>query len=136
MHGLRETRCHRLKKTCEPSAFDKRRGPKRQTASRSARLEEKLDGLVSLLRDKNVLVPLDPDGTGGGDSETDGTELEVGTASSSTAISPNTVFGETNANEPSPMEAEDCLRKFREEMMVSPIVVSCFDALRGMWYRC
>ena len=43
-------RCHRLNKECRPSVTVRRRNPKRPIASKSARLEEKLDGLVSLLK--------------------------------------------------------------------------------------
>ena len=43
-------RCYRLNKECRPSATVRRRNPKKPIASKSTRLEEKLDGLVSLLR--------------------------------------------------------------------------------------
>ena len=43
-------RCHRLNKECRPSATIRRRNPKKTSVSKSARLEEKLDGLVSLLK--------------------------------------------------------------------------------------
>lgn len=43
-------RCHRLKKECRPSVTFRRRNPKKPVTSKSARLEEKLDGLVSLLK--------------------------------------------------------------------------------------
>ncbi|KAJ9165814.1 Transcriptional regulator WAR1 [Coniochaeta hoffmannii] len=43
-------RCHRLKKHCEPSVTVRKRNARRQVGSRTAQLEEKLEDLVSLLR--------------------------------------------------------------------------------------
>ena len=43
-------RCHRLKKECQPSVGARKRNGKRSTTSKTAQLEEKLDGLVSLLK--------------------------------------------------------------------------------------
>ncbi|KAG9251605.1 uncharacterized protein F5Z01DRAFT_663171 [Emericellopsis atlantica] len=43
-------RCHRLGKDCQPIAASRKRVEKRQTPSRTAQLEEKLDDLVSILR--------------------------------------------------------------------------------------
>ena len=42
-------RCHRLKKECRPSPSVRGSGVKRKSGTKTARLEEKLDGLVSLL---------------------------------------------------------------------------------------
>ncbi|KAH9233035.1 hypothetical protein K456DRAFT_1788268, partial [Colletotrichum gloeosporioides 23] len=42
-------RCHRLNKTCQPSNPQRKRS-KKPPSSRTAQLEEKLDGLVTLLR--------------------------------------------------------------------------------------
>jgi hypothetical protein len=46
-------RCHRLKKECVPSVSARTRSNKPVARSKTARLEEKLDGLVSLLRHQN-----------------------------------------------------------------------------------
>jgi hypothetical protein len=43
-------RCHRLNKECRPSVTVRRRNPIKPVVSKTARLEEKLDGLVSLLK--------------------------------------------------------------------------------------
>ena len=48
--GLTWGRCHRLKKHCEPSVTVRKRNARRQVGSRTAQLEEKLEDLVSLLR--------------------------------------------------------------------------------------
>ena len=48
--GGRCERCHRLDKDCRPSATVRRRNPRKSGASKSARLEEKIDGLLSLLK--------------------------------------------------------------------------------------
>ncbi|KAB5566099.1 hypothetical protein GE09DRAFT_1218375 [Coniochaeta sp. 2T2.1] len=46
-------RCYRLKKNCEPSQTVRKRNGRRQVGSRTAQLEEKLEDLVSLLRNQN-----------------------------------------------------------------------------------
>jgi len=43
-------RCHRLKKECRSTAHARRRSPRKPAVSRTARLEEKLDSLVSLIK--------------------------------------------------------------------------------------
>ncbi|KAE9369122.1 hypothetical protein N431DRAFT_412898 [Stipitochalara longipes BDJ] len=45
-------RCHRLKKECHPTATARLRSPRKPPVSRTARLEEKLDSLVSLITSK------------------------------------------------------------------------------------
>ena len=42
-------RCYRLNKECQPSPSVRGSGIKKKTSTKTARLEEKLDGLVSLL---------------------------------------------------------------------------------------
>ncbi|KAK0702296.1 hypothetical protein B0H67DRAFT_595459 [Lasiosphaeris hirsuta] len=56
-NGIGCERCHRLKKQCSPSdALRRRAADKRQSSNaRIAELEGRLDGLVSLLRSRNVL---------------------------------------------------------------------------------
>jgi hypothetical protein len=43
-------RCHRLNKECRPAQTVRRRNPRKPIVSKTARLEEKLDGLVSLIK--------------------------------------------------------------------------------------
>ncbi|KAF2807184.1 uncharacterized protein BDZ99DRAFT_500451 [Mytilinidion resinicola] len=43
-------RCHRLNKQCRPIEAIRRRNPKRPAVNKTARLEQKLDGLVSLIK--------------------------------------------------------------------------------------
>jgi hypothetical protein len=43
-------RCHRLNKECRPAETVRRRNPRKPTVSKTARIEEKLDGLVSLIK--------------------------------------------------------------------------------------
>lgn len=113
------SRCHRLKKTCVSSSVEKRRGPKRHAAaSRSARLEEKLDGLVSLLKSQRVLTDSDA-GDAGDNSGNDESEPEEDTSPQSIATSSNTTFSSVYIDEPSLMDAEASLKAFREGMMVS-----------------
>jgi hypothetical protein len=105
------------------SSAEKRRGPKRHAAaSRSARLEEKLDGLVSLLKSQRVITDSDAGDagdTGGDDSGNNESEPEEDTSPQSIATSSNTTFSSVYTDEPSLMEAEASLKTFREGMMVS-----------------
>lgn len=48
--GIDVVRCHRLNKDCHPSATVRGRPPRRARVSKITQLEEKLDGLVSLLK--------------------------------------------------------------------------------------
>jgi hypothetical protein len=48
-----KTRCQRLGKDCIPSTTVRTRGAKRNTVSKSSALEDKLDDIVSLLRERN-----------------------------------------------------------------------------------
>ena len=43
-------RCHRTNRECRPSVTVRRRNPKKPVALKSSRLEEKIDGLVSMLK--------------------------------------------------------------------------------------
>ncbi|KAI8244231.1 Efflux pump mlcE [Colletotrichum sp. SAR 10_96] len=71
-------RCYRLNKTCQPSNPQRKRS-KKPPSSRTAQLEEKLDGLVTLLRQSggrpelvdmaNISGTASPEGTGYGDGD-------------------------------------------------------------------
>jgi len=54
---LTSHRCHRLNKECSPSVSARRRSNKRQASSRTAQLEEKLEDLVTMLRNQNAIKP-------------------------------------------------------------------------------
>lgn len=45
-----DSRCHRLRKECRPAEKLRRRNPRKPVKSKTARLEERLDDLVSLLK--------------------------------------------------------------------------------------
>ncbi|KAI5462859.1 hypothetical protein BGZ63DRAFT_379866 [Mariannaea sp. PMI_226] len=47
-------RCHRLRRECQPSAVVRKRLSRRPAANKTARLEEKLDSLVTLLKTQAV----------------------------------------------------------------------------------
>jgi hypothetical protein len=93
------TRCYRLKRECRAPKSIRHRGRKKPTITKTARLEEKLDGLVSLIK--------------------------AGTPASAIAESPRippsldnptrygTVDHTSSSYEPSPIEAEECLTHFR-----------------------
>ncbi|KAF7553864.1 hypothetical protein G7Z17_g3327 [Cylindrodendrum hubeiense] len=109
-------RCYRLKKICEPSGSDRRRGPKRHAAARSDRLEEKLDDIVSILRSQRT-----PLGTDQGKTNhhpgSDGAGFEDDISLHPTVVSPDTAFNGVYIDEPSLLEAEECLKRFREDMV-------------------
>jgi hypothetical protein len=52
-----QNRCQRLKKDCLTSASTRRRSINKPPVSRTARLEQKVDGLVSLLRSQATVSP-------------------------------------------------------------------------------
>ncbi|KAI0161036.1 hypothetical protein GGR52DRAFT_562647 [Hypoxylon sp. FL1284] len=126
-------RCFRLKKECTPSAYVGRRPAKRRGVSRSARLEEKLDELVSCLKAQREGAKKDPDGDlddagdqGEYESETDEPSVSAltpatatnslgGTTLLSAAITPDSSI--SYPDEPSLSEAEGLLKKFREEII-------------------
>ncbi|KAI1775072.1 hypothetical protein F4818DRAFT_452007 [Hypoxylon cercidicola] len=126
-------RCFRLKKECTPSASVGRRAAKRRGVSRTARLEEKLDELVSCLKARQENAMKDPDGEledagDQGDYESETEEPSVaaltpatatnslgGTTLLSAAITPDSTI--SFPDEPSPSEAEELLKKFREEII-------------------
>ncbi|KAI1141952.1 hypothetical protein F5Y05DRAFT_369263 [Hypoxylon sp. FL0543] len=129
--GITCERCHRLKKECiASSSFKRRRGPKR-SVSRAARLEEKLTELVSCLQAKQGAEERDRDETLGSIGEQAGFEPEADTpsvASLGPATATNSLGGITLPNaaktaeseisfpdEPSTSEAEELVKKFREE---------------------
>ncbi|KAI0847512.1 hypothetical protein F5Y00DRAFT_271068 [Daldinia vernicosa] len=125
-------RCYRLKKSCTPTESAGRRVGKRRGVSRTARLEEKLDKLMSSLKSQK-----ETRGTHTEDEvdNHDGQQgaLESNTEVPSVTIAPSvpatqslggiTAFDITKTSsssisyfdETSPSEAEDLLRKFRDE---------------------
>lgn len=101
------------------------RRPKQQTASRSVRLEEKLDDLVSLLRHQHGTV--DPDQVLDGPNQPKyGLNVNDNISPTmSSSIAPAAVSGGTISDEPSAMQAEESLRKFRGDMIVCSV---------GFWF--
>lgn len=129
MNNLQEARCHRLNKVCVPSVSTARRGPKHHTASRSARLEERLEDLVSLLR-KSQNVPERSQANEASKNHGHTSKNDEGlcgkennpytpfTPSTTITTTSSTASTEVYFDEPSPIEADICLRRFREEAMV------------------
>ena len=113
-----------------PSASAKQRGPKRGAASRSARLEEKLDGLVALLRTQQVPVtPSQGDNAGIGIELDDGElNYEADSPSASLVSTPST--DKDYSEGPSLVEADGSLTRFREEMIVNRYVLVCLEMPR------
>ena len=107
-----------------PSASTKRRGPKPGVPSRSAKLAEKLDDLVSLLRAQQAPAGSDQgdNDNDGPDSVNDGFEFEDNANPPSTSVASTAATGEDYTDDPSLMEADASLRRFREEMIVSLFV--------------
>lgn len=65
MDELTLSECHRLNKECRPSVTVRKRNAKRSASSKIAQVEEKLDGLVSLLKSATQSTPIvaDPNST-------------------------------------------------------------------------
>lgn len=124
-------RCHRLNKECIPSPSAAKRPRTRHRASRSARLEEKLDDLVSLLRNReptsrNQTADLSV-------SEADEEETSILTPpltternnASSTApfdLEPSPASIISLGDELWPLEGEEALKRFQEEIIASPLL--------------
>ncbi|KAI0097428.1 hypothetical protein F4776DRAFT_676824 [Hypoxylon sp. NC0597] len=126
--GITCERCHRLKKECTVSvSIGRRRGEKRGV-SKTARLEDKLDELVSCLKAQKeaekkgaaeTLASIE--GLGSEAEAPSITTLSPTTAANS--LRGTTLFGTSKTpdsnssfpDEPSPLEAEELLKKFREE---------------------
>lgn len=98
-----------------PSAPAKQRGPKRDAGSRSARLEEKLDQLVTLLRAQQS----GRDDDGGNDSGDEGFEMDDGMESLTASLLSTPSTGQDISDDPSVAEGENCLQRFREQLTVS-----------------
>jgi len=125
------------------------RNAKRPAASKTAQLEEKLDGLVSLLKSATQSTPIagDPNATAMGNLGHDNTIQANSTTSSysqmegsmsydhfpdPTQLTPATGSGSTSSHsptssipcavEPSPYEAEEYLRTFRQKLKYFPFV--------------
>ncbi|KAI2466262.1 hypothetical protein F4781DRAFT_406531 [Annulohypoxylon bovei var. microspora] len=124
-------RCHRLKKQCIGSIPVGRRVAKRRGVSRTARLEEKLDELVSRLKarqgagskeaEKELISPGEQ---GERESNTENLSLAALTPVTATdSLGGTTLLGAGKSpdpsvsypDEPSPPEAEGLLKRFREE---------------------
>lgn len=101
-----------------PSAPAKQRGPKRDGGSRSARLEEKLDQLVTLLRAQQS----GRDDDGGNESGNDGFEMDDGMDSLTASLLSTPSTGQDLSDDPSGAEGESCLQRFREQLTVSMFV--------------
>ncbi|XXG98263.1 hypothetical protein Hte_004586 [Hypoxylon texense] len=126
-------RCFRLKKECTASASVGRRVVKRRGISRTARLEEKLDELVSCLKAQRENGKKDPDGElddAGDQGEYESETEEPSVAALTPATATNSLGGTTLLSaaitpdssisfpeEPSPSEAEELLKRFREEII-------------------
>lgn len=107
-----------------PSAPAKQRGPKRNTVSRSARLEEKLDQLVTLLQTQRSGRGDD----GGNSSGDDGFEMGDETDSLTDTMLLTPATGEDIFDDPTVVGAHDCLKRFRDQLMVSIFVSTLLGA--------
>jgi hypothetical protein len=128
-------RCYRLNKTCRPADSVRRRNSRRPPATKKARLEEKLDTLVSLIKagasTSAATTSLLPTASSNGNTphgisrtQTDiSADGQANSSSSSSVISqhnrhmPEEGISSTDSTdfsyEPSPLEAEQCLTNFQ-----------------------
>ncbi|SPQ19115.1 0ac4db94-26a7-4e22-a804-f89098a3b643 [Thermothielavioides terrestris] len=128
--GLSCERCHRLGKICTPSeaaAKQQPRVPKRRGVSPTptARLEQKLDSLLTALRSREPLTAAAPELW-----EQEPTEPESTAAQDGGPASPSESHGSATPSDdepdslgaPSPVEADECLCRFRGDMVVYPFL--------------
>jgi hypothetical protein len=124
-------RCHRLNKECRPSETVRRRNAKRPAVSKTARLEEKLDGLVSLLQagaPSGAVIASPPTTSSGEFTPYDAIQMNASTptynqserdsvSSSSNDYIRNAMPATTDCTgssyEPSPADAGECLLNFQ-----------------------
>ncbi|KAF3024984.1 hypothetical protein E8E14_013914 [Neopestalotiopsis sp. 37M] len=100
-----------------PSAPAKQRGPKRNTVSRSARLEEKLDQLVTLLQAQRSGRGDD----GGNSSGDDGFEMGDETDSLTDSMLSTPATGEDIFDVFTVVGAQDCIQGFRDQLMLQQV---------------
>ncbi|KAI1660916.1 hypothetical protein F4813DRAFT_400089 [Daldinia decipiens] len=138
-------RCYRLKKSCTPTVSAGRRVGKRRGASRTARLEEKLDELMSSLKSqKETREPHIEDEVDNHDEQQGALEsnTEVPSATIASSVPATQCLGGVTAfditktssssiyysDETPPLEAEDLLRKFRDETAVRFSAVGLYSS--------
>ncbi|XDG09293.1 hypothetical protein ABKA04_008908 [Annulohypoxylon sp. FPYF3050] len=122
--------CHRLKKQCIASVSARRHTAKRRGATRTNRLEEKLDELVSRLKAHQDARSKETEGELNKPQDQGRSEPETGslpaalTPATAESIGGTTLTGVEKGspdagsiylNEPPPAEAEELLKKFRED---------------------
>lgn len=106
-----------------PSPSSARHGPRRHVTLKSARIEQKLDDLVSLLRSQcspKEFRKGDNNGASSPNSENDELEFEEDTFTPPTNVTSDlsVAVSEVYFDEPSPTEADESLRRYREDMIV------------------
>src|SRR6202034_3300957 len=103
-----QNRCQRLKKDCLTSASTRRRSINKSPISRTARLEQKVDGLVSLLRSQATVIsdtPLLP---------TQPIQVGIQTPQSTINVSPSQISDDVSDRTIPNTLTEEHLAKFRQ----------------------
>ncbi|KAL5044272.1 hypothetical protein BDW71DRAFT_101673 [Aspergillus fruticulosus] len=129
--GGRCQRCQRLNKECRQPPSHKRQSTRKTASSKAARLEEKLEDLVALLRAGVQAPAVNP--IGNALSTPDSSDVPVGNLIQNTALPliPTTLTPETNVSEstsrspvafstpaePTTPQAEECLTTFRTQLL-------------------
>jgi hypothetical protein len=115
-------RCRRLNKECRPAETVRRRSSRKPAISRTARLEEKLDGLVSLIKagaQSGGLIPSSRATTAMDDSTPGGTFDNVQMLTPATDDSTGSPYNlspsgfDNTGSELSPVKAEEYLTNFQ-----------------------
>ncbi|KAI9740059.1 MAG: hypothetical protein M1818_004810 [Claussenomyces sp. TS43310] len=107
-------RCHRLNKECHPAKTVRRRNPRKPVVSKAARLEEKLDGLVTLIKagGQSGVVNTSSQATAVVDDSTPQV-LTAATTNPTSLSYHHSPFGSGDIGEPSVVEAEEYLINFQ-----------------------
>ena len=106
-----QNRCQRLKKDCLTSASTRRRNINKSPVSRTARLEQKVDGLVSLLRSQATVIsdtPLLP---------TQPIQVGIQTPQSTINVSPSQISDDVSDRTIPNTLTEEHLAKFRQSFL-------------------
>lgn len=124
-----QNRCQRLKKDCLTSASTRRRSINKSPVSRTARLEQKVDGLVSLLRSQATVNHLHPGLSDTSLLPTQPIQVGIQTPQSTINISPSQISDDVSDRTIPNTLTEEHLAKFRQSFpfVYIPAAMSASD---------
>jgi hypothetical protein len=112
-----QNRCQRLKKDCLTSTSTRRRSINKSPVSRTARLEQKVDGLVSLLRSQATVNHLHPGLSDTPLLPTQPIQVGIQTPQSTINVSPSQISDDVSDRTIPNTLTEEHLAKFRQSFL-------------------